>query len=309
MRSPIRATLRRNLMAGIAAAALLLAGPAILTDAPGPPFAGPALAAEGGHSGGGGRGGGGGHDTDEHHDEHSGDSTHSSGGQSGGGRGGGRLEDRVFRGEGPHEGGGREGVEDRVLRGGRGGGAGGGSGGDGGSPVWAQEGVPEDVELGRMNVARSPTGALQNALDEVYAHTLDKNGDGVLDADADIDTIDSPHANLALFGEAIHGDRQVEGAWSLDDAARFLGKATEMTNPVEPETVQALLLIMELEDEVDLASFSYNRSQAHPAEIATIFDGKNYTGSGLEAFAQAADDARAIRAATHEGTHEEPATH
>lgn len=306
MRSPIRTTLRQSLTASIAAGALLLAGPAILSDAPGLPFAGPALAAEGGHSGGGGRGGGGGHhDSDEHHDEHSGDSTHGRGGHSGGGRGGGKLEDRVFRGEGPHEGGGREGVEDRVFRGGRDGGAGGG----GGRPVWAQEGVPEDVELGRMNVARSPTGALQNALDEVYAHTLDKDGDGVLDADADIDAIDSPHANLALFGEAISGDRQVEGSWSLDDAARFLGKATEMNNPVEPETVQALLLIMELEDEADLASFSYNRSQAHPAEIATIFDGKNYTGSGLEAFAQAADDARAIRAATHEGTHEEPATH
>ncbi|MFN3991864.1 MAG: hypothetical protein ACK4IU_03035 [Tabrizicola flagellatus] len=44
----------------------------------------------------------------------------------------------------------------------------GAAGNAGGKPVWAQEGIPE-VELGRLNVARSPDKVLDQALEEAVA--------------------------------------------------------------------------------------------------------------------------------------------
>lgn len=177
-------------------------------------------------------------------------------------------------------------------------------GGDHGStdsgtrPPWAQEGIPH-VELGRLNVARAPAHVLDRSLTEAYTTNLDKNGDNVLDADADLAVIDSPIANLALYLEALNGERQVDGTWTLLEAASFLGKASDKYIPVSAETVGAINVILGVAD-YDYSSFQYDRSAVHPDELATVFNGETYTGDGLDAFAQAADDARAIIVYLHD---------
>lgn len=235
------------------------------------------------HSGGGKKGGG--------HEE----GNHEEGGASGhsGGRGKGGIENKIFRGgaTGGRGGGESGGVEDRVFKG-RG-------GGEGGSrPAWAGGGVPEDVELGRLNVARSPDHVLDRALAEAYATNLDKNADGVLDADAVPADVESPMQNLALFKEAVAGARKVSGTWTLQDAARFLGKAADKAIPITEDTVRAVGVI--LETPLDLAAFTYDRATAYPRDLAVVFKGAGYSGSGSAAFAQAADDARAVISYHHD---------
>lgn len=223
----------------------------------------------------GGPSGGCGGDHDDGHEE-------GKAGGKGHGSGGTDIEDKVFRWQGGREGTG--GLEDRVLR-------------QGQRPVWAGGAVPEDLELGRLNVARAPESMRAQALQEVYDANLDKNGDGVIDADADFDAIDSPVANLALYEEAMES-----GSWSLDQAAKFLGRAADKSIPVGPETVNAVNLILGVPtDGTGLDGFSYDRTEVYaPQIIESVFGGQTYAGEGLEAFAQAADDERALIKYSHD---------
>jgi hypothetical protein len=247
----------------------------------------------------GGGAGGGGH-TDEAHDTDPGHLLHDPGhgGQRGGGhgdggtgghgshegrRGAGRadIEDTIFRwgGEGYHGG-----IEERIFR-------------QEQRPVWAGGAVPEDLELGRLNVARAPASTRERALQEVYSSNLDKDGDGNIDADADLGTVDSPVANLALYEQALE-----QGSWTLGQAAMFLGHASDKTIPISVQTVEAVNLILGIPtDDTGISEFSYDRNAAYPAEIVNaVFDGQAYVGNGIDAFARAADDERAVTLYLHD---------
>lgn len=249
------------------------------------------------HSG----GGGGGHHEDESHDSDPGHLLHdpAHGGQSGGGHGGGghggqgghgggrgaghaNIEDTIFRWGGEGSRGGR--IEDRIFR-------------QEQRPVWAGGAVPEDLELGRLNVARAPAGTREHALEEIYSNNLDKDGDGVIDTDADLDAVDSPVANLALYEEALKG-----GAWTLEQAAMFLGRASDKTIAISTETVEAVNLILGISADVaGIESFTYDRSATFPPELLdAVFSGHGYVGEGIDAFAQAADDERAVSLYLHD---------
>lgn len=184
------------------------------------------------------------------HDEGGGGGQGPGPGSTGGGGSGGHET-------GGHEGGGHSG----------GGGSGGqGLGGEphgtagetaGGRPPWAAEGIPE-VELGRLNVARSPEQVIARAhaealvqlpamsafynlsLSEMIA-ALQNNWDSLV-------IIDSPLQNLALFRDALDGQIELS-AYGIDNdrttlMAVFVGVATDKTVPVTTETVQALSIIM-----------------------------------------------------------------
>lgn len=225
-------------------------------------------------------GGQGGRHGDGHGDGHGG----------GSGTGHADLEDKVFRWNGRGFGGGM--LEDRILSGRV-------------RPVWAAGAVPEDLELGRLNVARAPSSVRDHALAEVYASNLDKNGDGIIDADADLDAIDSPVANLGLYEQALK-----RGVWSVGQAALFLGRASDKTMPIGTETVEAVNLILGVPaDHAGIGAFTYDRSTAYPAELLeAVFGGQAYSGTGIDAFARAADDERAVIQYLHDHTVETPSS-
>lgn len=91
-----------------------------------------------------------------------------------------------------------------------------GSGGStGGKPVWAGEGIPE-VELGRLNVARSPDHVLDRAFDEALASVTPEmiafynlsTAEMISELSFNFDNIayiDSPLQNLALLRDALDG--------------------------------------------------------------------------------------------------------
>ncbi len=188
----------------------------------------PAYAASSGNGSGGGSGGGG----------SGGGSSSGSGGQTDGGNGGpGEDSDGV----GPRAGDGDE------------------SAGDG-APSWASEGIPE-IELGRLNVARSPDQVLERALEESLAELA--NGADfynlthdqmvyVLDNYFDkVPYIDSPLQNLALYDAYLNGGDPLADLGVDNDVetllAAFLGTASDKTVPITVETVEALAVIFEVE--------------------------------------------------------------
>jgi hypothetical protein len=132
------------------------------------------------------------------------------------------------------------------------------SGSGGGKPAWAQEGIPE-VELGRLNVARSPDQVLQRAYDEALAsispemvdfYSLDLN-DMILELSTNFDNvtfIDSPLQNLALFQDALDGTSTLTtlGVTNTIDTllAAFLGTASDKTVPISSDTVVAVSTIL-----------------------------------------------------------------
>jgi len=141
-------------------------------------------------------------------------------------------------------------------KGGRGASAG-SSGTRGGTPVWSREGIPE-VELGRLNVARSPNQVLARQLSEALiainanptlysAATLDAVRAAILSGK--VTRVDSPLANLALYRDLLQ-DGKIDGATfspalsPADLAAVFLGSASDKTIKVTPETVQAINVIL-----------------------------------------------------------------
>jgi hypothetical protein len=91
-----------------------------------------------------------------------------------------------------------------------------GSGGSGGGkPVWASEGIPE-VELGRLNVARSPDNVLDRAFTEAMSSVTPEmvafynlsTAEMISELSLNFDNvayIDSPLQNLALMKDALDG--------------------------------------------------------------------------------------------------------
>lgn len=206
----------------------------------GPGTSGQQFGKPGSSDGSGGSGGsGGGHD-DGHDDSH--DSGHEDGhdDEHGGDNGGGG--------------------HDTIGPGGSGAGKGqGGAGqGSGGSPVWAQEGIPE-IELGRLNVARSPTQVLDRAFAEAtstftpamanfYNLSVDDMVTELSLNWGNVELVDSPLQNLALFRDALDGQSVLRtlGVRNTNDTllAAFLGTASDKTIPVRPETAYAVAIIL-----------------------------------------------------------------
>jgi hypothetical protein len=210
---------------------------------------------EGGHDSGGGKGGGGSHGEDE---ADSGEEGHSGGHGGSGGKG--------------HEGGGAGGHDDEGQGAGAGGrgaqsdsdsdepprGRRGGAGGSG-KPVWAQEGIPE-VELGRLNVARSPDQVLDRAYAEALSsftpevaafYSLDlATMERELSSNWDnVQFIDSPLQNLALMRDALDGNSVLQDVGITNDngtlLAVFLGTASDKAVPVTTGTALAVSAILE----------------------------------------------------------------
>ncbi len=149
----------------------------------------------------------------------------------------------------------------------------------GGKPGWAQEGVPSDVELGRLNVARSPSKVLDRSLAEALA-TLSTSPNlyqlasldeviaaiksGTLPDGTAIVRIDSPLENLALYKDLLQDGKIVlpDGTVftstlsSTDLAAIFLGGASDKTVEVTDKTVEAVdtILDVSVEDPAALAT-------------------------------------------------------
>lgn len=287
-------TKARVLVSGIALA--LLGTPLAMQQISSISFVTPVYAAEshaGGHGGGGHQGGAGGH-------YGSGGSDHDSAVGHGGSK---TLEENVLRGEEDEgEGGSGSGYEEgsrhdhgnydsNKMQGGGSGAPGedsdakgprfSGGQGDaehGGKPAWAQEGVPSDVELGRLNVARSPAKVLDRSLAEALA-TLSVSPDlyqlkslddviaaiksGTLPDGTAIVRIDSPLENLALYKDLLQDGKIVlpDGSTftttlsDTDLAAIFLGGASDKTVEVTDQTVEALGTILDVtaDDPVALA--------------------------------------------------------
>lgn len=122
-------------------------------------------------------------------------------------------------------------------------------------PAWAKEGIPE-VELGRLNVARSPDQVLSRAYTEALAtyspqmaefyklsvsgmvEQLSLNWDNVA-------IIDSPLQNLAMLKETLKGTQVLGNVNSADTLmAAFLGTASDKTIPISADTVIAITTIL-----------------------------------------------------------------
>lgn len=132
------------------------------------------------------------------------------------------------------------------------------TGSSGGRPAWSQDGIPE-VELGRLNVARSPAQVLQRAFDEAlaglspemidfYSMNLD---DMILELSTNWDNVtllDSPLQNLALFQDALDGTSVLTtlGVTNSTDTllATFLGVASDKAVPISSDTVVAVSTIL-----------------------------------------------------------------
>lgn len=132
----------------------------------------------------------------------------------------------------------------------------------GGRPAWAQEGIPEGVELGRLNVARSPDHVLERALNETittwnpaYESLYEMSAEdaaALLESDYDnVLRVDSPLANLAFYQQLlIDGTTQLPNvtAYSTNDlAAILLGGASDKVLPITEGTVEAINLILGVE--------------------------------------------------------------
>lgn len=136
--------------------------------------------------------------------------------------------------------------------------AGGSTGNAGGKPVWAQEGIPE-VELGRLNVARSPDKVLDRSLAEAlnsltpemisYYNLSIADAVEALSLNFDNTTfIDSPLQNLALLRDLLDGTSALTAVGVTNDvgtlAAMVLGAASDKTVPISVETVVAVTAIL-----------------------------------------------------------------
>ncbi|WP_071675821.1 hypothetical protein [Nioella nitratireducens] len=212
---------------------------------------------DGGHDGGAGQGGSG----------------QGQGGQNGqGGQGGGGHDDGGHE-DGGHDAGGHEagGGEGAGGQGGAGNGQGGqgetgqGSGGTGAGPetrpAWAGEGIPE-VELGRLNVARSPEHVLDRAYDEAlasltpemrdfYGLSLAEMQDQLVNNWDTLSFIDSPLQNLAMMQALLTGDSTPADLGMSNDslslASLMLGAASDKTVPISQDTVVAVTTILGIE--------------------------------------------------------------
>lgn len=126
----------------------------------------------------------------------------------------------------------------------------------GGKPVWAQEGIPE-VELGRLNVARSPDKVLDRAYAEAlksitpeavdfYNQTLDQMIEDISLEWGEITLVDAPLQNLALLRDSLDGTLEIPGVTTDVSTlqAVFLGIASDKAVPITTETVIAVTTIL-----------------------------------------------------------------
>ena len=235
-----------HLRTSVAIAALALGALSLAAILPHDPFGGAALAQ---HDGG-----------DDHGDDHEGSGGNGPGqpggnpnpggsGQGGGGHAGGQggghdgEEGDDSDGRGPQYGQ----PDDDDTRGGR--------------PIWAQEGIPE-VELGRLNVVRSPDRVLDQALAEAlsnftpemaafYNLTLDQ-AIAALRTDFDnLTIVDSPLENLGLLRDALDGSSQLSALGVTSSVNTlipiFLGVAADKTLPITPETAYTVSYLLGFE--------------------------------------------------------------
>lgn len=165
-----------------------------------------------------------------------------------------------------------------------------------------EEGAPIDptlaieVELGRLNVGRSPTSVLDRRAAEVVtmlndaeAVSLDAAGRLVITIDGEAKTIDSPLENLAIYVAlmtqgTIPGvtdlpgtefDHLVDGVFTTADmisAVSFLAGATDKASPLTADDVAYINAILGISttrvgdvtySDIDYSSFSYDRSDAY----------------------------------------------
>lgn len=154
----------------------------------------------------------------------------------------------------------------------------------GGTPVWASEGLPADVELGRLSVARSPDHVLARSLDEAlanitpeivafYSMSIDE---AVTELSLNCDNVslyDSPLQSLALFDDALDGTSVLTSMGVTNDTetllALFLGVASDKTQPVTYDTVVAMTVIFEVEmTDAEIASLAEDAEAIRIAVLA-----------------------------------------
>jgi len=235
--------LKRGLMTGALSVVAILAitmGPNTLAPQTG--GFGAAYADEEDHASGGRKGG---NATAGHHEEEEEDSTEHSGGKG---------HKPIVTG--PAGAGSGAGAGGRAESGGQGRQTGKTSASAGGKPIWAQEGIPE-VELGRLNVARSPDRVLDRAYAEAMA-TLDSDMTSfysqpyssivsdLTEKFREVSYIDSPLQNLSMLRASLDGTLAMPGV-SNDPAtlrAVFLGVASDKTVPISTDTVVAITAIL-----------------------------------------------------------------
>jgi hypothetical protein len=146
----------------------------------------------------------------------------------------------------------------------------------GGRPVWAQEGVPSDTELGRLNVVRAPSHvidrSLANALEAMnpnfYNQVLLIAASDKSDAEKLVDLqtlvklsftdttytrIDSPLENLGLYRDLLDNGEIVAStvtyanltpAQTVFLASVFVGSASDKTIAVSTSTVDSITKIL-----------------------------------------------------------------
>lgn len=146
------------------------------------------------------------------------------------------------------------------------------SGSGGGKPVWAQGGIDENVELGRLNSARAPGKVLDRQLTEALTSLtaiVSPDGTSVYEAANlnaalaairnDATRVDSPLANLALLKDFL-SDGVIDGNYTLTDGTTnmifdpsmsdgefvslLVGSASDKTVPISTGTVEALTTIL-----------------------------------------------------------------
>ncbi|MDI6623509.1 MAG: general stress protein [Brevundimonas sp.] len=171
------------------------------------------------------------------------------------------------------------------------------------------EGAPIDpslaieVELGRLNVGRSPHSVLDNRAEEVVtmlndadAVSLDAAGRLVVTIDGVSKTIDSPLENLAIYVAlmtlgTIPGvtdlpgtefDHLVDGVLTSADlvsAASFLAGATDKASPLTADDVAYINAVLGINttqvgdvtySDVDFSTFTYDRSDAYGDVTALV---------------------------------------
>ncbi|WP_324826636.1 hypothetical protein [Qipengyuania zhejiangensis] len=222
------------------------------------------------------------------------------------------------------------------------------------------EGAPIDptlaieVELGRLNVGRSPNSVLDrraqevvNLLNDATDLSLDAAGRLVVTVDGVANTIDSPLENLAIYVAlmttgTIPGvtdlpgtefDHLVDGVLTtadLQSATAFLAAASDKAGELTADEVAYINAFLDINttsqgdvtySDIDYSGFTYDRSDIYEGTMITVLiqqpDGSwvptqvdiyeavfadvDFSGSGsLTAFAQAAEDARAVIEYIHE---------
>ena len=160
--------------------------------------------------------------------------------------------------------------------------------------------APIEVELGRLNVGRSPEQVLATRYDEAVTAinlsdsvSLDASGRLVITAsDGTQKTIDAPLENLALYYELLTtgtlsgvdptklGDLSylVDGeltAQDLEMAASFFAAASDKTVPVTVDSIEYMNTVLGIEGSLtdgytDFSDFTYNREDVYASMEVTV---------------------------------------